>query len=233
MKKRRWTYIIPPLIPIKHIKPRRELVPIRILAERAQPIRICDHVPASQARERARVRFTRAPGRRGEPRELALAADHGDGVGDDAAEALAEVVEGGEPVHPAAPEGGDVSVRHDDAAEGDDEGEEGRDEEGSQQLVGAERRDHLPERRVEDCEDHHHHPHVPCCERVAWEPRPEVPAAEVDGARDGGVREFREDGACDAGEPGVNFGLGFAGFEEVAEMEEAGLELLDQGRSDD
>ena len=209
------------------MKCRRELVPVRILAERAQPARIGNHVPASQLRKRACVRLTRASRWWGELRVFALAADYRDVVRDDAEESLEEVVEWGEPVHPAAPEGGDVSVRHDDAAEGDDEGEEGRDEEGGKEVVGAERGDHLAEGRVEDFEDHHHHPDVACCERVAREPRPEVPAAEVDGAGYGGVGEFREHGAGNAGGPGVDFGLGLAGFEEAAEVEEAGLELLD------
>lgn len=118
-------------------------------------------------------------------RELGhLPADAADGdvMGEDAEEALEEVVEGGEPVHPGLPEVGECDVGDDDAAEGDDEGEEAGDEEGGEELVGGEGGDELAEADVVKLEDHEQHPGVAGAEGVAGEPYAPVPSC-VSGGR--------------------------------------------------
>lgn len=103
-------------------------------------------------------------------------------MGEDAEEALEEVVEGGEPVHPGLPEVGEGDVGDDDAAEGDDEGEEAGDEEGGEELVGGEGGDELAEADVVELEDHEQHPGVAGAEGVTRVPNTPVPGC-VSGVR--------------------------------------------------
>lgn len=147
---------------------------------------------------------------------------------DDAQHALDEVLERGEPVHPGAPEMHHRGVGHDDTAEADDEGEEGRDEQRGEQLVRRERRDELAQPDVEHLVQHDEHPGEAGGERVAREPEAPVPAVEVERPGDDGVGQLREDGACHEGDPRVDLGFGLAGFVEVAKMKELGLQLLDE-----
>lgn len=70
-------------------------------------------------------------------------------MGDDAEEALDEVGEGAEVVHPGFPEMDHAGVRDDDAAEGDDEGKEAGYEERGEELVRRECRNELSESHVE------------------------------------------------------------------------------------
>jgi len=59
-------------------------------------------------------------------------------MGYECEKAFEEVFEGGEPVHPAAPEVREGLVGNDDAAEGDDEEEEYRYQQRSKEFVGGE-----------------------------------------------------------------------------------------------
>ena len=84
----------------------------------------------------------------------------------------------------------------------------------------------MPEADVEDLKDADHHEDIPGGE-TEGKPDPEVPAAEEDGAAEEGGGELGEDGAEGEGGPGIDLRFGFAGFEDVAEGDVAGLELLD------
>ena len=96
-----------------------------------------------------------------------------------AQEPLEQVVEGGEPVHPRAPEGGQGHVGHDDAAEGDDECEEAGDEEGGEEFVWGQGGDELSEAYVEELEEHEEHPDEAGAEAVAGEPDAPVPVCII------------------------------------------------------
>ncbi|KFY73372.1 hypothetical protein V499_06542 [Pseudogymnoascus sp. VKM F-103] len=193
---------------IKHIKPLRELVPIRKLAILAQAPRTNLHIAAHPRHEFVGVRRAAHAGRGWEARELGFVADDGNVVCDNAELAF------------------ERRVRDDDAAEGDDEEEEERDEEGSEHGVWCHCSDELPEADVEDLEEADHHEDIPSGE-AERESDTKVPAAEKDAAAEEGGGELGEDGAEGEGGPGVDLGFGFAGFEDVAEGDVAGLELLD------
>lgn len=129
---------ISPPITVVNTESASKLIPIRILAELAYPICANLYVPARLRDEGLRVGLTRLTRWSVESCELVRIAYDGLIVDRDAEERFEEVVEGGEPVHPAAPEVWQVRRRHDDAAEGDDKEEEEWDQQGRQQLVWRE-----------------------------------------------------------------------------------------------
>lgn len=67
---------------------------------------------------------------------------------------LKQVMERREPIHPRLPEVRQRHVRHDNATEGDDEGEEGGHEQGGEDLVRSHRGDELAHANVEQLEEH-------------------------------------------------------------------------------
>ncbi len=69
-------------------------------------------------------------------------------------------MEGRDPVHPRAPEGGEGRVGDDDAAEGDDKEEEEGHIEGGEELVSGEGGNGLAEADVEEFEHAGHQEHV-------------------------------------------------------------------------
>lgn len=50
-----------------------------------------------------------------------------------------------------------------------------------------------------------------------------LPAVEVDGAGNDGIRQFGENGTSHKGNPGVDLGIGFAGLIKAPEMKEPWL----------
>lgn len=81
-------------------------------------------------------------------------------MGDGCKEAFEQVVEGGEPVHPRAPKGGEGGVGDNNAAESDNEEEEEGHIKGGEELVGGEGGDGLAEADVEELEHAGHEEHV-------------------------------------------------------------------------
>lgn len=104
----------------------------------------------------------------GDDDDFGSVAEDGNAVGDEAEEVFEEVGEGGEVVHPAAPEGRQGG-EGDDAVEGDDEEEEHGHEEGGEQFVEGEAGDHLSETDVVHLEGDYENPHAGRDVRVAGE----------------------------------------------------------------
>lgn len=148
---------VSPDVRVIHTESLSELVTSSILTvlTQATPIESILDIATSLGNIPARVVLAGLPRRRGEPRELVGTALHGLVVQRDGQERLEQVVERGEPVHPAAPEVGQLLGGDDDAAEADDEEEEHRHEKAGQQLVGAEGGDGLAEADVVQLEQQH------------------------------------------------------------------------------
>lgn len=130
---------VPPNVGVIHTEPPSELVTRGILAvlTQATPVECVLDIPTSLGNIPTRVVLAGLSRRRGEPRELVGTALHGLVVQRDGQERLEQVVERGEPVHPAAPEIGQLLCGDDDAAEAHDEEEEDGHEQAGKQLVGA------------------------------------------------------------------------------------------------
>ena len=111
---------VSPNIPRENIKTRCKRIARRVLAEATVAIAQRLHVPAGLLCEFARVGFAGEIGRGRENGEFVGVAADGLPCDEQREEAFEEVLEGGEPVHPGAPEGGEAGVGNDDAAEGDD-----------------------------------------------------------------------------------------------------------------
>ena len=89
---------------IVHIKPPSELIAVGVLAELAQAVRARLHVAAGLGDEGRRVGIAGLAGRGGEAGHFGGGAADGSVVRGDAEEAFEQVGEGGEVVHPSAPE---------------------------------------------------------------------------------------------------------------------------------
>lgn len=96
--------IIAPLVIIIRIEPLRELVAVGVLAELAQPVRARLHVAAGLRDEGCCVGIAGLAGGSGEAGDFGGGAADGSVVRGDAEEAFEQVGEGGEVVHPSAPE---------------------------------------------------------------------------------------------------------------------------------
>ena len=96
--------IIPPLVLVIRIEAPSELIAAGVLAELAQAVRAGLHVAARLGDEGRGVGIAGLAGRGGEAGEFRGGAADGSVVRGDAEEAFEEVGEGGEVVHPSAPE---------------------------------------------------------------------------------------------------------------------------------
>ena len=124
-------------------------------------------------------------------------------------------------------------VGNDDAAKGDDEEEEDRHEDTREEFVGRKAGNRVPEADVINFEQHEHEPGVCRVERRRAAPHGAPPPAhEVDGAREHRVGQLDEHGADGERDPRVDFRVGFARLVEGAELEELGLQLLDEWGGD-
>lgn len=142
------------LIEQKERKETYKLIPTRILTKRTQPTPNITHIPPNHIRKPTRILPTPHARRRTKPRLFPGHAAQRLPVHDNPQQPLKQVVEGGQPVHPRLPEMRQGGVGDDDAAEGHDEGEEGGDEEGGEEVVGGEGGDELAEADVEEFEEH-------------------------------------------------------------------------------
>lgn len=109
---------------IRHTEILPELITISILTELADSIQTSLHITTRLRDIRPCIALTRLARWSVEASEFVCFADDWLVVDCDAQEAFEEVVEGREPVHPFAPEGGEGLGGDDDAAEGDDKEEE-------------------------------------------------------------------------------------------------------------
>lgn len=224
--------VVAPVVRVVDVEARGVLVARGVLAVAAHAVGEGFDVAARARGVRPNVRLARVARWVVEDGEFLCLADDGDVVDDEAQEALEEVVEGRERVHPGAPEAREALGGHEHAAEADDEGEEDGDEQAGKEFVGAEARYRLAEADVEEFKGHDEEPDARARVRVAREADAPVPTAPVEGAGDERVGDFDEDGGDDKGHPGVDFRGAFARGVEGAEVEEFGLELLDQRRGD-
>ncbi|KAI6774913.1 hypothetical protein HG530_001671 [Fusarium avenaceum] len=157
--------------------------------------------------ERLHVLVARLAGGGLEAREFSLLASHGLVVDGNTQEGFEEIVEGREPVHPLAPEGGQALGRHDDTAEGYNEEEEDGHEERGEELVGCKGGDGLTEADVVELEE--------------------------EDEEEGKARwDLDDDGGCCPREPAVDLGVILSPLENLAGFEEYGLELLNQRGTD-
>lgn len=226
---------VPPDVGVVHTEPPSELVTSGILAVLTQttPIEHILDIPTSLGDISARIVLAGLPRRRGEPSKLIGTALHGLVMQRDGQERLEKVVERGEPVHPAAPEVGQLLGGDDDAAEADDEEEEDRHEQAGEQLVGAEGGDGLAEADVVQLEEEDAQQGEAGGEALVRGAPPHdapPPAVEVDRAREQGPGDLDDDGARGPCEPRVDLCVVLARLEDIAAGQEHGLELLDERR---
>lgn len=209
-------------------EPPSELITSGILTVLAQAATI-DSIPdvaSSLADIPTRIILTSLPRGCGEPCILIIATLHRLIMQRNSQERLKQVVERSEPVHPAAPEVGQLLGGDDDAAEADDEEEEDRDEQTGEKIIGAEGGDGLAEADVVQLEEEDADQGEARGEALVRGPPAHdapPPAVEVDGAREQGPRDLDNDGARSPREPRVDLCVVLARLEDVARGEEDGL----------
>lgn len=126
------------MMPKVNIKTRRKLISSSILAEATQSIALRNDITSGLGHVRPSVALAGLAGRSGEGGEFGRGAAYGLVVDDQPEQTFEQVVEGCQPVHPAAPEVGESGVWDDDTAERDDEEEEHGHQEGGQEFVRRE-----------------------------------------------------------------------------------------------
>ena len=135
-----------------------------------------------------------------------------------------------EPIHPTAPELRQTSRRHDDPAETHDKQEENRHQETGEQFVGSEGGDGLAETDIVKFEEHdaeEREARGKSGNAIADDSPP--PAAEVNPASDDAIRDLDDDAGEGECEPGVDLSVILAALENIAAVEEDGLQTVGLG----
>ena len=171
-----------------------------------------------------------------------------------AEEAFGDIAEGGEVVHPGAPEcrnscKGDDNCRTRSAeaqrstpgkaeegeklttTERDHKQEKRRHQQARQILVGREGRNSLPKTHIIDFEKHKHHPRIPSIKPTPPPPnRAPPPAHQINRTRQHRVRQLHQNRPRRKRDPRINLAVRLPGLVNIPEIQKLRLQLLDQRR---
>jgi len=142
-----------------------------------------------------------------------------------------QVVERVQPIKPVSPESLNLLIGHQDTAEGDEGTDDERVGEGGSDGVGRIGGNELTDRSVDKLIHEHDEKGRAGTVRVRGEADSVIPAHKVEHGADAEVRDLRHDQARDERNPRVHLGLSLARLENVAALDEQGLQLGDDAGS--
>lgn len=226
---------VAPDVTVVDIKRSAKFVSSGKLTELADTVGPSLYITTGLCDVRLGICLTALPRGRCEASELLLLALDWEAMHDSRQKPLENPVEGGQPVHPFPPEGGELHRRHNDATETDDEEEEDRDKQTRQELIWREGGDGLAKANIVKLEQKNTEEHKARGEaRGPGAPAKDtpVPAVEIDATRHNGVGNLGENGCRRPSKPAVDLCIVLAPLEDLARMQEDGLQLLNQRRAD-